>query len=369
MKGEKFMNCIKKFLEITCISVLIALIASSCSSKTTTNTETSEKVAEQKEVSLSNEIFKVSPDAKFDNMYTTKVATNYIEIYDLESISKGNPGLLFAICAFENPSEWAGGPHEKVGELKLNNGKLYDIIIGYPTESQFGFDNTEMPEKYKSMYDDRYNIASSVTGLNGEKISMGAGAKGENLYKEILEKHLTALKEDWDTDKYREENMSDMYSMIKSFNEDYLDKIAYAYFDINLDGIDELLIGEISDDKGIKYDMYTMVDRAPKHVVSGWDRNRFYAVDGGMISNEYSNGATESGVNVFVLDTNSTNLTHQISIKYDEAEDENNPWYVAYSGTNDNYNYEHIEETNYNELISRFSNHSSINYIPFSSLS
>ena len=146
-------------------------------------------------------------------------------------------------------------------------------------------------------------------------------------------------------------------------------KVAFAYKDINLDGIDELLIGEIAegDWNGIIYDLYTMVDRKPMHVVSGWDRNRYFALDGTMIRNEYSNGANESGVNIYTLTNNSTELFKQLAYKYDGYTNEKKPWFSAYDFNKEGEaNWENIEESSYNELDARFSKKAKIDYVPFS---
>ena len=352
------------------LTLIVISIFTSCTAQNTTSQSDENKEAKNKVV-LTNNVFSISPDSKFDGQYTTKVSDTYIELYDNESVEKGNPGLLFAICAFENPNDWAGGPHEKFGELTLNNGRLYDIIIGYPTESQFGFDSSEMPAKYKAMYDARFDIAKTVTGANGEKISVGAGAKGEYLYQDILNSHLDVLKNDVDSNELESKNMSPMYNEIKTAGDNYMDQVGYVYYDVNVDGIDELLIGEISDDAnyaGIIYDMYTMVDRKPAHVVSGWDRNRYYVSKGGMIENEYSDGADSSGLSVYILESNSTDFTFQLGVKYDGYTDEKNPWFVAHNKEGDDYKWESTTEDEYNEITKRFENHVKLNYIPFSSL-
>ena len=87
-------------------------------------------------------------------------------------------------------------------------------------------------------------------------------------------------------------------------------KIGYAYYDINADGIEELIFGEIAQGKlkGVIYDIYTMVDRKPQHVISGGNRNRYYICDNSFVCNEYSSGANESGVRIYILVENSTEL-------------------------------------------------------------
>ena len=366
-----------KGIKIFVLLLLATLLLASCDNdkleETTVSTEPT-SIVESKTPLLSNEIFKIDVPTRFDGLYDTDINDYTINLYDKESKEKGNQGWLFGILVFENVDDWATGPTEKVGELKLNNGKIYDVIISYPTESQYGFSNDgtilEMPPKYKSMYDARYEIASTVSGNDGEKISVGAGKKGEDLYKDILNKHLTAVKEGWDATKLENENMSTMYNIISSSG-DGLSKIGYAYKDINIDGIDELLIGEIADGdyNGIIYDIYTMVDRKPEHVVSGWDRNRYYILDSGLIRNEYSSGANESGVNIYDLTRNSTELFTQVSFKYDGYVDEKNPWFKSNDvGKDESKNWESIKEEEYNELDERFGKISKIDYKAFSTL-
>ena len=111
-----------------------------------------------------------------------------------------------------------------------------------------------------------------------------------------------------------------------------------------------------------------MVDRTPAHVVSGWDRNRYYISNGSMIANEYSDGANSSGLSVYILDSNSTDFTFQLGVKYDGYADEKNPWFVAHNKEGDDYKWESTTEDEYNEISKRFENHVKLNYIPFSSL-
>lgn len=369
-----------KSFKVLSLVIMAAMFLASCSGKAkvdqNTNVEETKTNASKEIVPvLENELFKVEVPTRFDGTYETKVNDHTINFYDKEQKAAGNGAWLFGIQLFENPNDWAGGPTMKFGEIALNNGKLYDAIFSFPTESQFGFNadgsSIEMPTQYKSFYDAREEIAATLTGKNGEKVVVGAGTKGENLYNNELNKHLTAIKEGWDATKLESENMSTMYAVIKEGETDVYNKVAYAYKDLNLDGIDELLIGEIADDEwnGIIYDLYTMVDRKPMHVVSGWDRNRYFALDGTMIRNEYSNGANESGVNIYVLTGNSTELFMQVAYKYDGYANEKKPWFRSYDlGKDDEMNWENIEENDYNELDARFSKKAKIDYVPFSTL-
>ena len=361
----------KKKLNIFVLIVAAILMMTSCQKSIE---GVADKKVEENKVTLSNEVFSVSVPAKFDGLYDTEVNDHTINFFDKECKSQGNPGWVFGIQVFENPDDWAYGPVEKIGELKLNSGKLYDVVISYPTESQFGFsqDGKEvpMPAKYKNFYEARFEIAGTVTGKNGEKVDVGAGTKGERIYKEVLDKHLTAINEAWDANKLEAENMSSMYAVMAIGEGNVLDKAGYAYRDINYDGIDELLIGEIADGawNGIIYDIYTMVNRKPAHVISGWDRNRYYDWDDSFIVNEYSGGANESGVIVYSLGGNTTDLDFQLAFKYDGYADEKNPWFESYSFQNNEIVWSSSTEEAFNEKQERYSKHVDLGYKAFSTI-
>ncbi|MBO4336486.1 MAG: hypothetical protein J5842_00240, partial [Lachnospiraceae bacterium] len=126
----------------------------------------------------------------------------------------------------------------------------------------------------------------------------------------------------------------------------------YAYLDVNNDGIDELLIGEIAegDLKGTVYDIYTMVDRKPVHVLSGSGRDRYYALEYGMLLNERSGGADDSEWLSFDIEPNTTNILPQLGVKMDGYEDKDNPWFVSYGDDE----WESISEEEFEDYKSRF---------------
>ena len=179
-----------------------------------------------------------------------------------------------------------------------------------------------------------------------------------------MQKHLKAVNEHWDSSKLEKENMSYMYNVMSEMHKNVADKIGYTYYDINDDGIDELIIGEIAEGnwKGVIYDIYTMVDRKPKHVVSGGERNRFYVCNNVFLCNEYSSGALESGIRVYILIENSVELYPQVSFKYDGYENKKNPWFLSYGHDDDKW--ENVSEQIYEERIKNFEKYNRFDYIP-----
>ena len=63
--------------------------------------------------------------------------------------------------------------------------------------------------------------------------------------------------------------------------------------------------------------------------------------------NEYSSGALESGMNVYNLVENSTELFPQVGFKYDGYADKNYPWFLSYDFLNDDW--ENVSEQKYKE--------------------
>ena len=99
--------------------------------------------------------------------------------------------------------------------------------------------------------------------------------------------------------------------------QDDIANIGFAYTDTDKDGIDELYVGTLKDDelKGSIYDIYTMVDGVPTHIVSGTARDRYYVYMNSFIVNEYSAGAKEYAKIVYALEPNSNQMVYQWATK------------------------------------------------------
>lgn len=305
---------------------------------------------------IKNKLFSIAMPAELNGVYKIKKEKDKISIFHKESQKAGFGGFAFGIKAYKNPSDHANLPGgKKIGELQDKRGNIYDIVLKHPTDVQYDYTkSSEAPETFKSLY----NLGEiiNIQGIKGSTYYKNRGMKGKDLYKKVLEKHILAINEDWDSTRLENENMSYMYNIIPK------NKIGYAYYDINADGIDELVIGEISHGnwKGVIYDIYTMVNRKPQHVVSGGARNRYYVCDGSFVCNEYSSGALESGVSVYNLVENSTELYPQVNFKYDGYKDYKNPYFISYSDEK----WENVTEKYYRERKKVFDKYERFNFIP-----
>ena len=317
----------------------------------------SENAAKNKDIVIKSRLFSIVLPYDLKDTYGVKKEKNKISIFHKASKKAGFGGFAFGIKAYKNPSDHAVLPgSRKLGELADRKGVLYDIVLKHPTDVQYDYTKgTEAPESFKKLY----NLGETVEikGIRGATYFKNQGMRGEDLYKEILKKHITAIDENWDSTKLENEKMSYMYNVISE-----KDKIGYAYYDINVDGIDELLIGEIADGnwKGVVYDIYTMVNRKPQHVISGGERDRYYVCDGSFVCNEYSGGAEESGVQVYILVENSTELYPQINFKYDGYKNPKSPYFISYSDGI----WENFPEKEFNERKKVFEKYERFDFIP-----
>lgn len=304
---------------------------------------------------VKNKLFAINIPPEFKGFYSVKKEKDKISIYHTESKKAGFGGFAFGVKAYKNPADHAVLPgSKKIGELTDKRGVLYDIVLKHPTDVQYDYTKgVNAPEVYKPLYD--LGEIVNIKGINGSTFFKDQGMKGEDLYKDILKKHITAINEKWDSTKLEKEDMSYMYNIVPK------DKIGYAYYDVNADGIDELLIGEISQGnwKGVIYDIYTMVNRKPAHVISGGSRNRYYVCDDSFVCREYSSGALESGVDVYNLVENSVELFPQVSFKYDGYENPKNPYFISYSDEV----WENVSKQKFDERKKTFEKYERFEYI------
>lgn len=303
-----------------------------------------------------NEIFDITMPDELEGKYVIESRRNGYLVYDKEAKEADFGGFAFSVFAYGEPKDYAGGMDMKVGEIRNGEDTLYDVVIEYPSDVQYDYTKYQdgMPESYEALYKGAEDIVKTLAPKGEGEFVWGAGCEGKDMYAEVIDKYVTAIEEKWDSNKLEEEDMSPEYNAVNvATGGDAIDNIGYTFYDVNNDGIDELLIGEIAegDLKGTVYDIYTMVDREPVHVLSGSARDRYYALEGGLIVNESSSGADDSEWQSYDIEPNTANLLPQLGVKMDGYEDKDNPWFVNYG---DEENWESISEEDFTEYKSRF---------------
>lgn len=106
--------------------------------------------------------------------------------------------------------------------------------------------------------------------------------------------------------------------------------LGYALMDIDGDGVNELLFGEIHPDQTgtVLYDLYTIRSGQIKHVFDGWDRNRYYLTTDGGILRQGSNSAFEFFTSYYVYANGELQLLR--SVIHDANKNPDSPWFLSY---------------------------------------
>ncbi len=364
----------KRVLAMMLVSVMAVSLAACGTSKTKTEEGATESTTETAETSttategdvVSNDLFAITLPAECTDKYVAEVTDTGIMIYDKESKEANFGGFTFGVTAYENPKDHATDMEIKMGELTTTDGVVYDITMSQPSDVQYDYENNEeMPETYAALYNGKEDIIKGLQGQNGATFVWEGGTRGEDLYKDVLAKHVQAINEKWDAKKLEGEEMSTMYAAVAENSDKPLESIGYIYKDLNHDGIDELLIGEIADGewKGIVYDIYTVVNREPAHVLSGSDKDRYFVNQYGAIIKEFNNGEKETGYMTYDLAPNTTELWDQVAFKTDENAKE--PWFVSYDNGE---TWEEASEEDYTMQLNNFLPYEELEYTALSTI-
>ncbi|WP_022765724.1 hypothetical protein [Butyrivibrio sp. XPD2006] len=313
-----------------------------------------ENITYVEDMVLSTDLYSITMPEEFKGKFLAYINGNEISFYDKASHEAGFGGYAFSVVADVDKNYIAGGMYTKVGEIMTSDGQFVDVLKGYPSDVQWDYvtyQDMESAEDYNKLYLATDSIIESIEAKEGNYFMYGAGIKGEDLYFVTLDSFVQACTEGWDAAKFEENGLSPEYgALIQNEGEKALDKIGYAYRDISSDGVDDLLIGVIGDssEPTVVYDIYTMVNREPAHVISGTSRNRCYALEYSGFANVASGGANENEVALYEIEPGTTNLMQQFTLKYDGYEDEKNPWFVSYD---DGATWESMTEEEYTDRL------------------
>ncbi len=313
---------------------------------------------------ISNGLYSILIPAGYEGVYEAETEDDAIYLYHTESKKAGFGGLIFGLRAYDDINEYAGGPFAKVGELTSGKKKEYDIVRWFESESQTGFEG-EIPEDYRELYDMADDLMLTIRSEDGGEFHYGAGCLGEELYPEILKKLEKELANKADAAALEKAGFSPLYAEIA----DAAENIGVEYRDLNGDGVAELLIGDPADEnrEGMVFDIYTAENKKPAHVMSADMQNSLYISGSGLISRE---SAAEDGNKtcfVYSVVTNTAEPLFQVGLKTDTAADAEKPWFVTYSGgeNEENANWEAVEEEDYNRRRALLTTRSHMNYMPF----
>ena len=132
---------------------------------------------------LSNDIYSFQMPAELDGMYTVEKDElfNSISIYDKKAEAAELPSMVFGLYAFEDPEEYRQMPGGvKAGELTREDGTVYDIVIGYPTDVMW--DQVKAAsDTFTLLYDTAEAAAKSVKSTDGGSFEYGADTRDSSI--------------------------------------------------------------------------------------------------------------------------------------------------------------------------------------------
>ena len=307
---------------------------------------------------LANGLFSVTMPEEVEGLYVGLIDDRSIYICDKKSREEGAPGMAFVISAKDPLTLYSGIPSlKKCGELTSSDGSIYDMTVRKPTDAQASYKDGRISETYAVLQKIKEQVAETIASTDGGSYAPGAGMKGEQLYQDVLKKHVMAVTEKWSAARLEEEGMSPAYELIgKIYGEDALDLICYAYCDITGEGVEELLVGEIPDgeERFRAYDIYSIIDHKPVHVLSGWSEN-WYDVASTYLINVYRGVKGEEywatlDPDYSITYDKSGGFSHGMTIfVIDRSKNEDQPWFI-YDGLNE---WENVSREEYEEKYNR----------------
>ena len=303
------------------------------------------KAAANNDLEISNKYFSITMPNDTKGLYVVMKENNGIDIFEKVSKNAGLIGYAFGLRIYKNPEDYVYSDGcTKVGELTDKNGVIYDMVLERPTDVVLS-EGEKVQENFDRLYEVGNNV--EIKGINGSKYVKGKGMKGEELYEKVLNKYKTALAQKWSSyEEFKKEDFNSVFYVLAQSKGNLFDKVGYTYYDINSDGIEELIIGKIAkgNSKGMIYDIYTMVNRAPKRVPFTFDKVELFVCNDIFLCYNYSSTKKSGKTTVFGLNKNSTKLYTHNEFSYDK------------------------KKKDYDDMMSAYGDYKRFDFVPFSKL-
>lgn len=153
-----------------------------------------------------------------------------------------------------------------------------------------------------------------------EESDMGSGA--DALYRPILEKYVTAIRNHSDPGQCSAADISMLTGYVES-----LDALGWYCTDLDGNGAAELLVS----DGNVIYDLYTLEKGEVVHLASGYERISYQLCENGTIKNYGASSAAENSYTMYRLVGSS--LVEEQVVTFDAAQDQENPWFIGFDRT------------------------------------
>ena len=264
--------------------------------------------------------FHISIDDNFTNNSTPIVAklkdqkNNKVVYQEIESSNKSNasvdvPGGVYEV-SFISPINSDGSIYITSEAVKVDTVAKEETTVDAEfallgakkvTEAQIQgiADELSTANKNGGVSDETVKIANERVSKKKEEAKQQTMAIDEEaIYADLIKTYAVGVLDNYDTPQLKQLDMSTALAPALT---DPKDSYGYALIDLDGDGIREMITGHV-DDKGQTtngdiYDMYTIQNNKPLHVLSSSDRTRWYYCGKGQIYKTQATGTSHNGEN------------------------------------------------------------------------
>ena len=167
------------------LMLIVVLALTGCDAKKVDNDNQSATTTE-----YSNELFKMALPSELVDISEVETDGNRISVYYKEAKDAGFGGLVFSVCAYTSPEEYAGGPCKKIGELTNEKYEIYDIVLEQATEIQWDYNEPDMPEDYSKLLD---ATDACLEGIGGYELELEIYVGAHTAHDKFRERPVHAL--------------------------------------------------------------------------------------------------------------------------------------------------------------------------------
>ncbi len=198
-----------------------------------------------------------------------------------------------------------------------------------------------------------YGLITIISKSDSETVSP------EIMYGNILSLYKRALSEEWEYDVLKENKLNYMcrYHNHKGTG---LDAIGYTFYDINSDGIEELIVGEI---EGLIFDVYTYQDEQAILIAQSAERGWYNICEDGKLSTTGSSGAATTFYEFYVLEAGAKELKYIECVAFDSNLNPDNPYFYTTKGPY--VDYTQIDQETADNIMEKYKVINIGNFTPF----
>ncbi len=194
------------------------------------------------------------------------------------------------------------------------------------------------------------------------------------IYDEIIQKYATGVRDNWDSEKFDSNNLSSLaglYTTTRGIEYDPMEKLGYAYHDIDSDGIEELFIGANSEGDTVEslFEVYSVRSGYLQRVLRADESSRYYLSNDETFYNEITQTPLRRLLVHQFAEDDYKFLADIDGVICDEEYDSKAPWFYSDENVWETDGAKPISEKEYNDYVEKAGkSYVALKYTPFSSV-